>query len=242
MKSAATSSANSPSAAAVSGVATPDHGIVWPGPRAFGIAVVIAVLGGCTQYRPYIPDSEGHIEGRKVDAQSAKAIPPPARVSTFVPAPKPAPKPQTYTVVVNEVPVKDLLLALARDTKQNIDIHSGLTGLVSLNAINETLPAILERVSKQVNMRYRTEGNTIIVSPDASYVKTYRIGYVNMVRDTTSTIGVNGEIVASGAGAGGGASSSGGSGGSSTVVRTTDRKSTRLNSSHMSESRMPSSA
>ena len=31
---------------------------------------------------------------------------------------------------------KELLQALARDTKQNIDIHSGLTGLVSLNALS----------------------------------------------------------------------------------------------------------
>ena len=76
--------------------------------------------------------------------------PAPARVSSFLPEPKPAIKAPTYSVVVNEVPVKELLLALARDTKQNIDIHPGLQGLVSLNAINETLPGILERVSKQV--------------------------------------------------------------------------------------------
>ena len=88
-----------------------------------------------------------------------------------MPPPTAQVKPQTYSVVVHEVPVKELLLALARDTKQNIDIHPGLTGLVSLNAINETLPAILERLTKQVNLRYRTEGNTIIVSPDAAYVK-----------------------------------------------------------------------
>jgi general secretion pathway protein D len=112
-------------------------------------------------------------------------------------------------VVVNEVPVKDLLLALARDTKQNIDIHPGLAGLVSLNAINETLPAILERVSKQVNMRYRLEGNTLVVSPDTAYVKTYRVNYVNMTRDTTSTIGVTGELATSGGATAGGAGASG---------------------------------
>ena len=213
-----------PSAPAVSNAASPKPGIFRVRLPVLAVAVVMAAGGGCSAYRPYIPESEGHIEKPKSEAPASKDIPPPARVSTFVPAPKPAPKPQTYTVVVNEVPVKDLLLALARDTKQNIDIHSGLTGLVSLNAINETLPAILERVSKQVNMRYRTEGNTIIVSPDVSYVKTYRIGYVNMVRDTTSTIGVTGEIVASaGTGTGGTSSVGGGSGGSSTVVRTTSR-------------------
>jgi general secretion pathway protein D len=147
-----------------------------------------------------------------------KAIPPPARTSTFVPPPKPAVKPQTYSVVVNEVPVKELLLALARDTKQNIDIHPGLTGLVSLNAINETLPAILDRVSKQVNMRYRMEGNTIIVSTDTPYMRTYRINYVNMTRDTTSTIGVTGDIASGGTG---GSTGSTGTNLSTTVVKTT---------------------
>jgi len=188
------------------------------------VAVVVALVAGCTAYRPYIPESDGHIEKPQAKPQADSAIPPPARVSTFVPPPKPAVKPQTYTVVVNEVPVKDLLLALARDTKQNIDVHPGLTGLVNLNAINETLPAILERVAKQVNIRYRVEGNTIIVSPDVAYVRTYRIGYVNMVRDTTSTIGVTGEIASGGtAGAAAAAATGAGTSGSSTIVRTTSR-------------------
>ena len=182
---------------------------------------LVMTASGCESIRPYVPPSEGHIV--KPDAKPApdQAIPPPARMSEFLPPPRPEPKPQTYSVVVNEVPVKDLLLALARDTKQNIDIHPGLTGLVSLNAINETLPAILERVSKQVNLRYRTEGNTIIVSPDMAFVKTYRVNYVNMARDTNSTIGVTGEI---GAAAGGpGAAGAAATSGSSTTVRTTSR-------------------
>ena len=182
------------------------------------LAIVLAAAG-CANIKPYYPPSEGHI-GAAAKPEPDRAIPPPARVSEFVPPPKPAVKPQTYSVVVNEVPVKDLLLALARDTKQNIDIHPGLTGLVSLNAINETLPAILERVSKQVNMRYRLEGNSIIVSQDLPFVKTYRVNYVNMSRDTSSNIGVSGEITAPG---GAGAAAGAGTSGSSTQVRTTSR-------------------
>ena len=106
----------------------------------------------------------------------------------FIPPPKPRTRPTTYSVVVHEVPVKELLLALARDTKENIDIHPGLQGLVSLNAIDETLPSILERISRQVNMRYRIDGRTIVVEPDAPYMKTYKVNYVNMTRDTTSSI------------------------------------------------------
>jgi MSHA type pilus biogenesis protein MshL len=197
--------------------------------HALAMFALLAAAGGCAAPKPpYVPPSQGHIMAPEQKTEIApQEIPPPARITTFVPPPKPAVKPPTYSVVVNEVPVKELLLALSRDTKQNIDVHPGIGGLVSLNAINETLPAILERVSRQVNMRYRVEGNTITVSPDAAYMKTYRIPYVNMSRETTSTIGVSGEI-----GAGGGASSTAGSqtpagggasGGSSTVVRSVSK-------------------
>ena len=193
---------------------------------ALALTAALAV-SGCYNIKPYLPPSEGHIQKPAPQAAPDRAIPPPARVSDLVPPPKPAAKPQTYSVVVSEVPVKDLLVALARDTRQNIDVHPGINGLVSLNAVNETLPAILERVSKQVNMRYRLEGNTIVVSPDTPYVKTYRVNYVNMLRETSSTIGVSGELsVVGGAGGAGGATSGagvGGSSGSSTVVRTVSR-------------------
>jgi len=190
-------------------------GICAIGKRVVPLAVAL-IVAGCSAYRPYIPTSEGHID--KPKTQADRAIPPPARVTTFVPPPKPTVKPQTYTVVVNEVPVKDLLLALARDTKQNIDIHPGITGLVSLNAVNETLPAILNRVAKQVNMRYRVEDNTIIVSPDVPYVKTYRVPYVDMLRNSSSAIGVSGQISGS---TQGGASSGGDAGSASNTLVTT---------------------
>jgi len=185
---------------------------------AIACALTMTLLAGCYQ-RSVLPQSEGHIT-----APAAKPmldnVPPPARVSSFVPAPKPAIKPPTYSVVVNEVPVKELLLALARDTKQNIDIHPALQGLVSLNAVNETLPAILERVAGQVNMRYRIEGNTLVISTDAPYMKTYKVNYVNMTRETTSTIGVSGQIQAGGTGAAGAGGGGSALNASNTVVKT----------------------
>src|SRR5258706_4440831 len=183
--------------------------------RAAIIATLTALaLAGCYK-RSVLPQSEGHVTTPAAKTSLAD-VPPPTRVSTFLPPPKPTVKPPTYSVVVSEVPVKELLFALARDTKQNVDIHPGLQGLVSLNAINETLPAILDRVAKQVNMRYRIEGNTIIVSPDSPYMKTYKVNYVNMTRETTSTIGVSGQIQ----GATGGGTSAGRTGASAGVPAT----------------------
>jgi len=196
----------------------------WPDCRSVTLALAAASLlaaGGCAQIRPHVPQSEGHIAAPAAKPQATPAIPPPARVSTLVPPPVAQAKPQTYSVVVNEVPVKELLMALARDTKQNIDIHPLLSGVVSLNAINETLPAILERISRQVDLRYETRGNTIVVSPDTPFIKTYVVNYVNIQRQTSSVTGASGQLATTGQQGGQGGGSSGAGNTSSTTVTTT---------------------
>jgi MSHA type pilus biogenesis protein MshL len=167
------------------------------------ISLLVQAVGGCATHKPTVPPSKGHINADQIPPKAAdEKILPPVTTSKFVPLPKPQIKSPTYSVVVNEVPVKELLFALSRDTRQNIDVHPSIQGLVSLNAIDETLPAILERISQQVNIRYRTENKTILVLPDTPYFKTYKVNYVNMSRDSVSSIGVSGEISAGG-GAGG---------------------------------------
>ncbi len=191
----------------------------------FFLAASLTILTGCA-HQANIPLSEGHISSPKEIPKSSE-IPPLVTVPTYVPAPRPTAKPQTYSVVVNEVPAKELLFALARDTKVNVDIHPGIQGLVTLNAINETLPAILDRVSKQVNIRYKLEGNTLIVTPDTPYIKTYRIDYVNIDRSTDSSIGVSTQVATTGSAiaAGGAASSqSGASGNNSNLIVKTQSK------------------
>jgi|KBSMisStandDraft_5_1062788.scaffolds.fasta_scaffold02080_2 general secretion pathway protein D len=181
---------------------------------AIAMSLLILAAAGCATYKPTVPPSQGHINAAQFPKQTEDKILSPVTTNNFVPLPKPQVKVPTYSVVVNEVPVKELLFALSRDTRQNIDVHPSVQGLVSLNAIDETLPAILERVSQQVNIRYRTEGKTILVLPDSPYFRTYKVNYVNMTRDTASSIGVSGEIsgsTTSGSSQSAGATSAGGS-------------------------------
>lgn len=192
--------------------------------RAPGLAAALVLalaLTGCANRQTTVVPSEGHITPPPKPAGEILA---PVKSTTFaVPPPKPQIKPPTYSVVVNDVPVKELLQALARDTRENIDVHPGLTGLVSLNAINETLPAILERVSSQVSMRIQRERDVIFVLPDTPYLKTYRVNYVNMSRDVESRIGVSGEVGGGSAGAGGQGSGGGGSGSATTGAGNTSQ-------------------
>ncbi|MRR59289.1 MAG: pilus (MSHA type) biogenesis protein MshL [Deltaproteobacteria bacterium] len=175
-------------------------------------ALLVALLSACSN-APIQPPSKGHIRGEDVPPkQDAASIPPPVQVSAALPKPKPAPKVETYSVVVNNVRVQDLLFALARDAKINVDIHPGIAGAVTLNAIDQTLHQLLNRIAKQVDMRWEMDGPNLIVMPDSPFLRTYKVDYVNMSRDTVGTVTVTTQIASTGAGAGatGGTSSSGG--------------------------------
>ena len=176
------------------------------------------VLGACS-HAP-IPPSDTHL--RAEGPAPSGSVPAPIQISTILPKPKPTQRPETYSVVVNGVRAQELLFALARDAKLNIDVHPGITGAVTLNAIEQTLPQLLSRISRQVDMRWELDGPNLIVMPDSPYLHTYRIDYVNMERTSTGTVGVSSQIgTGRGTAGGGGAGAAGGGNSSSTTVLNT---------------------
>lgn len=180
------------------------------------MAVLAALtLAACQTPPPPRPLSPGHLSTRGQPA--VPAIPPPVRRVPLLPPPKPAPPAETYTVVVNNVPVRELLFAVARDAKINIDVDPRIEGRATLNAINQTLPQILDRVARQADLRYTKHGETLVIEPDTPFLRNYRIDYVNMSRDTTGTVSVATQIATTG-GSGGGGGGGGGGNNSTTKV------------------------
>ena len=179
--------------------------------RTFWIGVTL-LLVGCTP-PPILKQSETHVTPEA--AAPVGSIPAPVPFTPTLPRPKQVQKPETYSVVVNGVKVQELLFALARDAKLNVDIHNGILGTVTMNAIDQTLPQLLTRISKQVDMRWEFDPPNLIIMPDSPYLRLYKIDYLNMERTTTSTVGVSSQI--SGGGAGGGA----GGNSSTTTLRST---------------------
>jgi general secretion pathway protein D len=159
------------------------------------------VLHGCSQTPIQPADTHLRADPAPVEA----TIPAPVQIAPVLPPPRPAPPPETYTVVVTNVRAQDLLFALARDAKLNVDIHPGITGLVTLNAIDQTLPQLLTRIARQIDLRYEIDGANLIVLRDTPFLRTYRIEYVSASRNVKmqSTSSTQFAAAASGAGSGG---------------------------------------
>ncbi|MFA6311606.1 MAG: secretin N-terminal domain-containing protein [Sterolibacterium sp.] len=157
------------------------------------------VLAGCSN-APVQPPSPGHLRSESLPPQDTQNIPQPVQLSATLPRPKAAAPTETYSVVVNNVSVQELLFALARDAKINVDIHPGIQGVVTLNAIDQTLQQLLTRIGKQVDLRWELDGPNLAVMPDSPFLRTYKVDYVNMARDTSGNTTVTTQIASTGAG------------------------------------------
>ncbi len=180
------------------------------------ICILLAACG--TQ--PIKP-SDKHIQSKGAEAAHSANIPQPIKRTIPLPPPTAAPKAETYSVVVTNVPAQEILFALARDAKINLDIHAGIQGNVTLNAIDQTLPQILNRIAKQVEMRYELDGTNLTIMPDAPYLKHYKIDYVNMARESDGAISDSTHVGSGATGGSGGGGSAGNN--SSLTIKNTSR-------------------
>lgn len=171
-----------------------------PLPPWAALASWIGWLSGCTTPLAPPPDP-AHLQQAAALPTAKAPIPPITRSELLPPPPLPGQEEETYNVVVHQVELPDLLFALARDARINVDIHPGIHGPISLNAVNQTLPQILERLARQADIRYRLRDGLLEVMPDTPFLHTYKVDYVNMERDTAGTVAVTTQIATAGPGA-----------------------------------------
>lgn len=181
----------------------------------FGLASWIVLLAGCASPAP--PPSTQHLEpsapvpGKAPEFSVAPPLPKP---------PKPAEKPELYSVVVHETNVQDLLFALARDAKVNVSVHPGISGTVTMSVLDQTLMEILDIISKQVDMRYEINGKSLSITQDLPYLKMYRIDYPNIARSSQSSVSISTNVASTGGGPGASGSGSGSNASDSTIKNT----------------------
>lgn len=181
----------------------------------FSCLLPALLLAACASREP-IPSPRGHLHADAAILPSA-AIPDPV----FLPLPPPPraqSEPDTYSVLVDRVGAHDLLFALARDAGLDIDIHPGIAGEVTLRAVRQTLPRLLERIARQVDMRFEFDGSGLSVMPDTPFLRNYSIDYVNMSRDMSGSVTLATQLV----GAVGGTAAPG-SGGNNSTTRIENR-------------------
>ncbi len=179
------------------------------------VGALAMVLAGCAQV-PAKP-SDSHLGVEIAPPPTPGAIPPAVQIAPVLPRPQPAVRPETYSVVVSNVRVQDLLFALARDARINVDIHPGIVGSVTLNAVDQTLPQLLERIARQVDIRYELEGANLLVMRDSPFLRAYKVDFVTASRNVKMQSQATTQFSAASGGAAAGAATGAGTGSTATI-------------------------
>lgn len=178
----------------------------------FMVAALCTPLGACTHLPKAMEPSDQHIA--LPQATTPGTIPLLAEVAPLPPRPKTSKAAERYSIVVNNVLAQEILFALARDARLNIEIHPSITGTVTMNLLDRTLPEILDAIARQVDMRYELNGGNLAIMPDSPFLKSYQIEYPNVARNAKNSINMSTSIAVIGKGQGAG----GGSNGSSSTI------------------------
>jgi MSHA biogenesis protein MshL len=163
--------------------------------------LIFAGLASCNNFPlpPPTSNAEFEVDNRHITADPQESnpaeIPDIVRSIPSVSPPQEEVALELYSVVVQDVDVRELLFAMARDAGINIDVPTAVSGTVSINAIDQTLPQILERIARQVDITWRFEqSDYLIVQADVPVWRNYRIDYVNMARSTESAVNVSSAV------------------------------------------------
>lgn len=188
--------------------------------KQISLLAITAILVSCSNIRSPLPpsftSSDGHLKPKTGTTQKK---PIPELLSWDRSLPEPQANNETYTVVISDVPVNELLFSLAREAGLNVDMHPDIEGNITINAVDQTLPQILDRLSSQIPLRYTIKGNNLLVTPDSPYFHNYKVNYANIFRDTTHTVSLATQIASTGTSTDEGSTLSGNN--STTTVNTT---------------------
>lgn len=172
------------------------------------------------------------IKGNRSAATTNDLAPKIPDIAPILAAPRPPKIGQTQLVsitVTDDVPLKDVLLELARLADVDIEVDAGIEGGITFRAKDKPFNEVIARIADLGGLRYKITNGVLRVERDIPYVKNYSVDFLNMVRSSQSNINVATDILAisgaasAGSGGGGGAeggAAAGGGGGGSTGFST----------------------
>lgn len=151
----------------------------------------------------------------KANAASAPPIPDLAEIIAAPAPPKIGTTKVVSVSVTDDVPLKDILIELARLADVDVEIDSSITGGITFRAKDRPFNEVIDRIADMAGLRYTMRNNVLRIERDEPYIQTYALDMLNIDRTATGNIGVNSSGSGSGSGSGGG---SGGGGGSSSTI------------------------
>ena len=110
---------------------------------------------------------------------------------------------------VNEtVPLKDVLIELARRAEVDLELDPQIEGGVILTMRDRPLREVIERIADLAGLRFAFEGSGLRIERDLPYYLNYRVDYLHLTRQANSVVETSVNVMGSDQGTDGNSSSS----------------------------------
>lgn len=110
--------------------------------------------------------------------------------------------------VTEDVPLKDVLLEIAKLADLDIEIDPKIQGGIILKVKDRPLGDVIEKISEIANLRFHIYEGVLTVERDLPFIKHYPVDFLNLTRSSNSTVSLTtGLVGGEGGGVGSGSKS-----------------------------------
>lgn len=203
------------------------------------IVLAVLVLSGCASPFGKAGKDALNTALETPAPQPVQIAPPPAAVQQAVmdavrekpAAVKPARDEPRFSLTVNNAKASEVFMGMVTGTPYSMLVHPDVTGTLTLNLKNVTVPEAMEAVRALYGYEYEVQGQRIIVPSPAMQTRIYHLNALAMQRKGMSDM----RVVSGSVSTSGGGSSSGSTGGSSSKSLETSSVQTSTDSNYWEE-------
>lgn len=196
------------------------------------VALAVAFLVGCQSVSPGWRDSvsasvednltqaRGGKDGKTVPADVSKALLPPIEIT--LPQGGTVPLEPRFDLAVNNAPARQVFMGLVEGTPYSMILHPDVSGTISLNLKEASVPEALNVIRQVYGYEYRREGNRFFILGSDMQTRMFPVNYLNLSRKGLSDtrVAASGLSVTGASSGSGTASTSSGQGSSGVQIQT----------------------
>ena len=166
--------------------------VFWPDGRRralYALALAPLVLGGCAS-NPYRWNDEADAKVKQTLEQAKAGAAVPAEVSEGLLPPlelrlpdgRTGPLEPRFDLAVNNAPIRQVLMGLVEGTPYSMVIHPDVSGAVSLQLKEVTVPEAMQALRQVYGYEFRREGNHFYVLGRGMQTRIFQVNYLNLSR------------------------------------------------------------
>ena len=93
--------------------------------------------------------------------------------------------------ITEETPIADVIMELARSSGTDVQLDPTLSGGVNLSLKDKPLRYVFNRICGLTDTRYREKYGIVVFEKDTPYIKSYSLDFLDMTRNSSSSMSLN---------------------------------------------------